>query len=217
MSYADLGCYAPAYSGIYEPAESYLITAPTVEPVALGWLKSALEIDHDDNDAQLATWIAAARRRFEGYTARAFVSQVREIRLDRFYDAVRLPYPVHAANAIVSVTYTNDAGADVVVDGAAYRLTEVGSLTGAVLRPAYNTTWPSARLDVEAVRIRYTCGYQLGSGDALLASVPPEIPTAIAHFVGSLMEHRESVADAEVYEVPDHCWSLLGGLKARWF
>lgn len=214
---SDGYCWASyATGGIYWPQQSILVTPPTIEPVDLDTLKLSIRIDHDDDDALLAIYLAAARRRFEGWTLRALAEQVREVRLDRFYDAIRLPYPVHFDDAIVSVKYTDGNGAEVTVDPSDYRLTDAESEMGAVLRPVYNGTWPDPRLDAESVRIRYTCGYPI-EGSPAAVSAPGEVVAAICAFVGHMYQHRESVADSETYEVPDLCWHMMTGQKVRWF
>jgi hypothetical protein len=52
-----------------------------------------------------------------------------------------------------------------------YRLFGQAGKVKATLRPPYNGCWPSARYDVESVRIRLTAGYALTPTDVMPAAI----------------------------------------------
>jgi hypothetical protein len=70
---------------------SYLIAGPGEEPVALAEAKAWCRIDSDDEDALVATLIAAARLHVEALTGRALVTQTWRLVLDHPPRLVVLP------------------------------------------------------------------------------------------------------------------------------
>ncbi len=95
-----------------------------------------------------------------------------------------IPYPPIVS--VASVTYADAAGEDQVMDPAAYRLGTHG------LAPVYGTSWPTARLDDDPIRIRYQAGWPMSEGDSPVWTGPPGIKVAILMMVGDLFENRES-------------------------
>ena len=61
--------------------------------------------------------------------------------------------------------------------------------------PALGTTWPSGRIEANAVRIRYQAGYpDTAEGKS---TIPPGLVTGTLLIIGSLWENREAdVIDA---------------------
>jgi hypothetical protein len=176
-----------------------------------------VETGFTDDDALITAMITAARARAETVTRRAFVSQVWKLVLDQFpAPGVNVgsanwygpqwgnsPGPMtvlrpdgktgfeiyldHAPLVSVdSITYTDVDGTTQTLSPSAYKvdnITEPGRIV-----PAYGTTWPGTRNEINAVTVQFTCGY------GAAAAVPEPIKSWIKLRVGSMYENREEVA-----------------------
>lgn len=154
-----------------------LITGPTAEPITAADIVGRIGVNVGDiASADLDAMIASARRWVEDYTSRALISQTLELALDAF-DSEPIELPRSPVSSIVSVKYTDTAGAEQTVGAAGYTLDDYDSVHRLLL--AYGAAWPSPRVQPNAVRIRYVAGYG-ASG----AAVPPPIVQAIVLIVG---------------------------------
>jgi hypothetical protein len=123
---------------------------------------------------------------------------------NRYGSSIQLPKgPVRS---IVSVTYQDETGADVVLASDQYRLSTSGRM--ALLWPAYGVSWPSCRTDVDSVRVRYTAGYP--SADSPPQEVPEPIRQAMHLFIGHYFANRDAVDLNTLTELPLGVRYLLG-------
>lgn len=187
------------------------ITQPATEPVLLADVKAQLSIATADTlvDAIITRRIIEARQWAENFTGRTIMPSNWEVVLDAFpYDKIELFYP--PASAIVSVTYTDSAGATQTMSSGDYYLDTDGIPNW--LYPAYNTDWPDTRDVPNAVRVRYTAGYT----DA--AAVPGPIKEAIMLTVGHWMRYQSAVeAGLNITRVPNAVECLLMPYKVFTF
>lgn len=196
---------------------SILITAPGHEPVTLDEMKLHLRVDFNSDDTLIEMLIVAARKRAETITRRALVTQTWKQVLDEFprpnlnigsanwygpqwgnspgpLTMVRPDgktgfelYLDHSPLASVSsVVYIDANGATQALDKSAYKVDVVSS--PGRLMPAYGTTWPTTRNEINAVEVTYTAGY--GDPD----KVPEPIKSWIKMRVGAMYENREEMA-----------------------
>lgn len=161
-----------------------VVTPPADPVVTLEKAKQHLRIDGNDDDALITGMVAAVTNHIDGpqgWLGRSLGVQTLELRLDHFsYPAcrcdIRLPYaPVIE---VLSVKYIGSAGGEQTVDPAAYEL------LGDEIALAFGQTWPTTRVQREAIRIRYRAGYE---------ELPPAITAAILLMVGDLYANREGV------------------------
>lgn len=86
---------------------------------------------------------------------------------------------------VVSVEYVDPTGVTQTLDAAAYKVDSFSQ--PARLVPAYGTTWPGARNEINAVIVTYECGY---------GTAPTDVPQPIRQWmylrIGALYENRES-------------------------
>lgn len=187
-------------------------TPPAVEPITLEQAKNYLRVTTDADDAEIAALIATVRRYAEHWLRRAFITQKLEIALGGFpagagsvngFLRAELHYgaaawggdwmPRSAADpieiqraplqSIDSVRYIDQAGAEILMDPAAY---QVSKSDPARLAPAPYTVWPATQPGrLEAVTIAITAGY----GDDA-ATVPPTIVQALKLWLAHLYENR---------------------------
>lgn len=164
------------------------VTAPTEEPITLTEAKAHLRVDGSDEDALITSLITAARQHIDGrdgWLNRALVTQIWDLKLDRFCNPIRVPLPPLVS--VDSVKYLDLTGAEQTLSSSLYRVTGVGSALKAEIRPAFDTSWPSVKSAVESVTVRFTAGYGAAS------AVPEPIKSAMYLLIGHWFEHREQV------------------------
>lgn len=165
-----------------------LVISPPAPAVSLEEAKTHLRVRHNEEDALIASYIAAAQGHIdgpEGWLGRAIGLQELEVRGSLFRnDPIRLPYaPVRSVD---SVEYEDTAGAWQTMDVATYEL------RGDEIGTAWGTTWPATRIyrgAAETVRVRYQAGYE---------QVPMPITAAILLMVGDLYANRESIVTGTI-------------------
>lgn len=189
-----------------------LITAPASEPVSSADAQEHLRAPTNGPDAALiSAYLQAAREAVENHTGRALMPQTWELRLPEFpVGAITLPVP--PVMSVVSLRYTSAAGADTLMDTAAYQVEASSGPTAqpALLWPAVGTVWPVTRLDDRAaVRVRFQAGYTNA------AAVPAALRAAILLVLGELYENREASAAKPLSEIPA-VRRLLDPYRVRW-
>jgi uncharacterized phiE125 gp8 family phage protein len=164
-----------------------LITAPASYPVTNAEAKAQARVDGNDENALIDTYIAAATAHVESVTGRAIISQVWEVVLDDFSDAMMLPKgPVQS---ITSVKYFDTAEVEQTVSASDYVLDNVSDPAWVV--KAEDATWPEVAEGVNNVIIRFVAGY---------STVPPEIKAAILLAVAHFYDNRSTGNIPEVVD-----------------
>lgn len=192
-----------------------LQTAATLLPVSLAEAKLHLRVDVTDDDALITSLIGAATLDAEHLMGRAVMPQKWQLMLDSFIQqppvqhyqvvssvqALDLQRP--PVTGVDSIKYVNSSGVLTTVDPSVYQFVSGSDYTARVV-PAYGQSWPTPRLQPEAVQIVFSCGY----ADA--ASVPEPIKAWIKLRIGGLYENRESVViDTRVAMIQTPFDSLL--------
>jgi len=163
---------------------SLLITAPTAEPVTLAEAKLHLRVDDNADDVLIGALITAARQHAEHDTRRALVTQTWKLVLDAFPESV-ITLDRAPVSAVVSVVYTDPDGVSQTLAPGGYQLDDITEPCRLV--PAYGSSWPATRAQLNAVAVTYTCGY--GAPEA----VPESIKRWMLLRIGALYENREEV------------------------
>ena len=165
------------------------VTGPAKEPLTLEETKQHLAVTLSSGDEMIEHLIKAARRQAETYTARALITQVWELDLDRFpVWVIELPRP--PLTSVESIAYIDSAGRTETLAAENYRVdrkSEPGRIT-----PAYGRVWPTTRAVTTAVTVRFTAGY-----GAAGSRVPEDIRQAMLLLVGSFYEYREDIVVGE--------------------
>ncbi|MCH8853934.1 MAG: phage head-tail connector protein [Planctomycetes bacterium] len=169
------------------------VTAPATEPVTLPEVKAQATIDFASDDALLLDLIAAARADVEEFLRRQLITATYDLSLDSFADdgriirdgVIHLPLP--PLLSVVSITYTDTAGSSIVLDSSKYDV-DVTALVGRIA-PSFGNVWPATRAEMNAVVIRFSCGY--GTADDL----PKNIKQGLLMHIADLYEHRESQSE----------------------
>ena len=157
------------------------VTPPAAEPLTTAEAKAHLVVEHSDDDTLIDAQIAAARKLAETRTNRQLVQATYDWKIDRFSDLMHLPKPPLVS--VTSIKYIDTDGVEQTLDGAVYNV-EADSVPGQI-RLAYNQSWPSTRIDVEPITIRFVAGY------ANAAAVPEAIKRWMLLQIGSMYNSRE--------------------------
>jgi len=159
------------------------IAPPASEPVSLAEARLFLRVDHDGEDALIATLIEAAREAVEAACGRALiVRRVRESldiwRRDAVGGAVLGLGPV---TNVVAVRLLADNGSQSVIDPERYRL------EGGRDRPrlVFAAGVPATLRTVGGIEIEYDCGLAESASD-----LPSALRVATLQVVASLYEVR---------------------------
>ncbi|MER9911698.1 head-tail connector protein [Mesorhizobium sp. M0050] len=193
-----------------------LVTAPAEPAVTLDEAKRHTRIDHNDDDGYIASLVDTAISLIDGasgWLGRALVTQTWDYALDMFPrrcagDVRRyLPIviPLAPTATVSTVTYTAQDGTDTSLTD--FRTFNVAASQPAYIVPAIDGSWPIAKCEPEAVRIRFIGGY----GNA--TKVPSNIRHAILLMVGHWYEHREDSAAMTLNSIPLDAKRLLTPIR----
>jgi uncharacterized phiE125 gp8 family phage protein len=174
-----------------------MTSGPAAEPITLAEAKAHLRVDISDDDALIATQIAAARQWVEAQTGRALITQSWRLTLDAWPegDAVSLVRPpVQAVTAIRTIA---TGGAATIWTAENYALA-FGAEPQRLLR--LSAAWPAIGRDRSGIEIDLTCGY-----GAAAAGVPAALRQATLLKLAQLYERRGEDESPE----PDAGLSLL--------
>lgn len=188
-------------------------TEPATEPVTTAEAKDHARIDHSNEDSLIDSLVTAARMRVEEYLQRALIDTEFTMTLDDFgpqiswwprsFLAADIRLPRSPVQSVDEIRYIDDSGVQQTLDASKYRV-DKSSLVARVT-PSYAETWPTTRPITNAVEIDFTAGYGANSTD-----VPEPIRQAIKVLVSTWYDHRESLSESSITQVPIQAEYLLG-------
>lgn len=177
------------------------LTPPAAEPISLSEAKLHLRVEHTTDDTLITALIVAARQQAELLTRRQMISSTWRYSLDYWPASGIIEPPRPALISVQSLKYLDADGVLQTVDSADYTV-DIASEPGRIV-PVWGEVWPSARLDVNAVRIEYTAGY------ANAAAVPQSVKAWMLLAIGTWYAQREAVFTGTVSELPRDFWRGL--------
>lgn len=185
------------------------ITAPTDEPIDSTEVKKHIAIDSSETtfDTQINDYIKAATAYIEVATGRQICTATYDLIVDRFpAGRVAINIPKGQLQSITHIKYIDGDGVQTTLSSSKYKVSD--SREPGIIQPAFNEVWPVSRREIDAVEIRFVCGY--GDSDA----TPEGIKQAALLLVGHYFEHREAVAfNAAPAVVPLALQSILAAYK----
>lgn len=132
---------------------------PRATPISLADARLHARASTDD-DELLLRCLRGAVSFVEGYTWKALVGQQLRETFDTFYAggaiSGALPLGRNPVQQVSQLQYVDADGVTQVLSTSAYQVKQAG---GAVVLPAYNTSWPTTRDELERVAITYRAGY----------------------------------------------------------
>ena len=192
-----------------------LVTAPASEPITTAEAKTQLRVDVADDDTYIDTLIVSARMLVEAQTNRALITQTWDWILPSWWPRLPKAEPVPKAPlvSVASVKYLDTDGNQQTVTASDYVVLHAGAQKepGRVV-PAFGFSWPSHRVQENAIEVRYGAGY------GAAAAVPDPIKHAIKLLVSHWYQNREPVNIGNtVNPLPDTTAALLGPYTLRAF
>lgn len=183
----------------------YLVTGPDVEPIDVDQVKKQAVIDADLTDQD--DWIdgvviPGCRERGELATRRQFLTATWDWKLHAFPCERFLEIPKPPLLTVVSVSYLDTSGvSQTLVANTDYKVSAPSGPRCARGRISlkYGEAWPTTYHELEAVTIRFTCGY-----GATADAVPAMLVQAMLLDAATLCLHRENflAGGSSVVEFP---------------
>lgn len=162
---------------------AYLVTAPAAEPLSLADAKTFLRVEHGDDDAIIASLVAAARNHVEALTRCALITQTWRLVLDRWPDGGRIVPRIGPLRSLTAVRVFNAAGDASEIDPEIF---VIDVAAGALAAPAWSLPLPGR--SVAGIELDIEVGYG-AAGD-----VPQRLLQAIRMMVVHWYENRGLIA-----------------------
>lgn len=175
-----------------------IIVDAMAEPISFDDIVEHSRIPYDQQQPLVEKYIRAARMACENDIDGSISPRTLEIVLDRFPSCRFVGLPQGPVDLIVSVKYIDTDGLEQTYADTNYVLDRYGRAQA--LRLAYGASWPTARCQFDAVRIRYTVGYAFN--DSPPTAVPEPILQAIRLQVDHMYENRSAVDASNLAELP---------------
>lgn len=188
-----------------------LIKPPIIEPVTVEEVKLYTHIDHDVDDKLIAQWIKSARTLAENYQSRAYYEQTWEMSFDCF-PRLPLQFPRPPLVSIDFIKYYDSTNVITTLSLSDF-IVDTNREPGRLMH-TYLGTWPTTTLrTMDAVRIRYTCGYEgMFSNDSTTTTYSPDIipiPDTVRDAIYLYCAYRNENRSGEIDQVPRHFFDLL--------
>jgi len=176
------------------------VTTETV-PVSVTDMKEHLRVEHTDDDSYIEALTLAAAEMCENFQNRKYMQAGKVLKLDEFPGNGIIRPRWTPLIDVDSIQYVDTDGSTQIVSVSDYDVdtdSEPGRIT-----PAYNKSWPATRPQINAVTVNYQAGY------ATADDVPDAVKQAVKLLTGHFYEHRESVSEVKLSEIPQGIKSLL--------
>lgn len=172
-----------------------IVLEPPQPFISLDLACKHLRVSDPGKDVLIQLYIAATCSHIDGpltWLKRSIGEQLIEHRVDSFGCEISLPgRPIIEIDA---VEYIDGDGVLQDLDPAAYQL------TGHVLRPAFGTSFPVVRGDVDGVRVRYLAGYSDPTDTNAEAGggIPKSLIAATLIMLGDLWKNPDSTVEGTI-------------------
>lgn len=179
-------------------ALSTIVTQPATALLSRAEVKSFVRIDADDDDADLAAFVAGCTDQVDaefGELGRALITQTWRLTLPCFPSGARIVLPLCPVQSITSVTYYDSDGTQQTLAAENYRL--IAGADEAWIELVDGASWPGISSRSDAVAVTYVAGY----GDAA-TDVPEGIRQAVRLLVSHWYDNRKAATEDKLAETP---------------
>ncbi|MFC0241256.1 head-tail connector protein [Rhodopseudomonas telluris] len=152
-----------------------LLTGPTVEPWTVAELKAFLRVEHDADDAVIASLLAAARSQVEALTRRALLLQSWRLSYDAWPRDGRIRPRIGPLRALLAAQVFDAQGAAQAIDVDRFVVDGAG---GVIAAPPGSLPPPGR--GVAGIALDVELGY---------GAVPTDVPELLRHAVRTLAAH----------------------------
>lgn len=181
-----------------------LLSAPALEPLTVAEAKSYLRVETDDDDAVIASLIAAARSHVEAITRRALIAQTWRTVLDGWPPDGRLRLRMGPLRALIAARVFDANGNASTIDTATFVL---DTAAGVVAAPAWALPQPGRA--VAGIELDIQLGYGTAAAD-----VPDALRHAIRVLVAHWYDNRGQVAIGQsVPMIPPTVTAILNSFR----
>lgn len=164
--------------------------------VALADVKTHLRITHSSEDDYLEALIDGATTWIERKTRHKITTSTQTDYFNCLTDKLELSWtPIQSLD---SITYIDTDGNTQTLSSDLYELDD--HYSKAIVRRAYNATYPSTRGHYNDICVTYTAGY---------TTVPQPLQSAIIWLVGHWYANREATTNLRIDKVPYALESIL--------
>lgn len=178
------------------------VSEPSIEPVSLEEAKAHLNYDATDKDALIEALISAARAHVENICHIAVAQSEWLLTYDEFPSGA-LEIPKSPLISIDAVVYDDADGIAQTIDSADY-FVDASQPFGWLIP---NDDWPETLSAANAVRVTFTAGYAIQSGD--VNETPKALRQAILLLIGQWFENRDPLATGTIAEMPNAVEALI--------
>lgn len=171
-----------------EPSRQEVITPPADLAISLEYakLQAAIALDDDSLDILLTTYIRAATEKAEAYTGLTFVTTEFRAFWNCFFPALKIQNNPNFT--ITEIKYIDIDGNEQTLASTEYQVYNDGVF--AIITPV--TSWPSTKSNTpDAVKIDYTAGYEIISGDITTLTSVSQRATAITAIDHQLTNNKQ--------------------------
>jgi uncharacterized phiE125 gp8 family phage protein len=182
------------------------IYAPPSElAVSLADARQQCRVTSTAEDAYLLALVNAAADWADGFTNRRLITQTWDWFLDAFpcSDALEVPYA--PLQSVSSITYQDSAGATQTLSTSDY-VVDTKS-TPARISLAYGKTWPVTYCQINAVTVRFVCGYG-GPGAVPFAIKAGCLLHVQAHYDRDERQMEKLIEAAQALLFPYKVWAF---------
>jgi uncharacterized phiE125 gp8 family phage protein len=160
-----------------------LLTPPSAEPLSVADAKAFLRVEHDDDDAIIASLITAARNHVEVLSRSALITQTWRLVLDRWPSDGRIKPKLSPLQSVAAARVYNEANIPSAVD--ASRLV-LDTAAGVIAAPGWSLPLPGRA--VAGIELDVVVGFGAAS------DVPQVLLQAIRMLVTHWYENRGLIA-----------------------
>ena len=167
-----------------------LVTAPATEPVSLTDAKLHLRVEGSEEESAISLAITRARTEAEDRLGRALITQTWTLYLDSFPASGEIVFPLPPLQSITSVKYVDTDGVLQTLATTEYVVDTSGEKGRLYLD--WEKSWPSIRLQPNAVQVEFVAGYGVAS------AVPAPFRAWILTRIGDHYAHREGTVTGTI-------------------